>query len=221
MVEDEPASQELLKRFIADFPRLECAQVCSNAFEAGEVLRKLSVDIIFLDINMPRLSGIQFYRSLSNPPPVIFTTAYPEHAVDGFDVNAIDYLVKPFPFDRFVRAVNKFIDMTSLSEASGGYTMLLADKKMHKVDFDSILFMEGMGDYVKVHTIKTTLIVHMTLQKLQEQLPQRGFPRIHKSFIISLSRLEYVEGNMAIVNKQQVPIGQTYRSEFLLLLQSR
>jgi DNA-binding LytR/AlgR family response regulator len=221
VVEDEPASQELLKRYIADFPRLECAEICSNAFEAGEALLKLPVDVIFLDINMPRLSGIQFYRSLTNPPPVIFTTAYPEHAVDGFDVNAIDFLVKPFAFDRFVRAVNKFIDVTSQSEASGGYMMLMADKKMHKVDFDSILFMEGMGDYIKVHTTKTSLIVHMTLQKLQEQLPQTGFPRIHKSFIISLSRLEYVEGNMAVVNKVQVPIGQTYRSEFLSLLQNR
>lgn len=221
MVEDEPASQEILRRYIADFPRLECAQICGNAFEAGEALRRTSIDIIFLDINMPRLSGIEFYRSLTNPPPVIFTTAYPEHAVDGFEVNAVDYLVKPFPFERFLRAVNKFIDSADPSFAHGGYMMLMADKKMHKIDFDSVLFMEGMSDYVKIHTIGTTLIVHITLQKLQEQLPPKGFPRIHKSFIISLSWLEYVEGNMAIVNKQQVPIGQTYRSDFLSLLQNR
>ena len=221
MVEDEPASQEILKRYIADFPKLECAQVCNNAFEAGDTLRKVPIDVIFLDINMPRLSGIQFYRSLINPPPVIFTTAYPEHAVDGFELNAIDYLVKPFPFDRFVKAVNKFVDSMGQSGSPVGYIMLMADKKMHKIDFEGILFVEGMGDYVKVHTGKMTLIVHMTLQKLQEQLPAETFTRIHKSFIISLLRLEYVEGNMAIVNKQQIPIGQTYRSDFLSLLQNR
>jgi len=221
VVEDEPASQEILRRYIADFPRLECMRICNNAFEAGEVLRTLPIEIVFLDINLPRLSGIQFYRSLSNPPPVIFTTAYPEHAVDGFEVNAVDYLVKPFPFDRFVKAVNKFIDLMRESGAAGGYAMLMADKKMHKVDYDSILVIEGMGDYVKVHTTHTMLIVHMTLQKLQEQLPPIGFSRVHKSFIISLARLEYIEGNMAIVNKRQVPIGQTYRSDFLALLQNR
>lgn len=221
IVEDEPASQELLKRYVSDFPGLDLKGVCNNAFEAGEMLLQQSIDLIFLDINMPRLSGLEFYRSLSDPPSVIFTTAYPEFAVNGFEVNAVDYLVKPFPFDRFVKAVNRFADASRGRSETSGYLMLMADKKMHKIDFDNLLYMEGMGDYVKVNTTTKTHIVHITLQKLQDQLPTATFLRIHKSFIISLARLEYIEGNMAIINKQQIPIGQTYRAEFLSLLQSR
>ncbi len=222
IVEDEPASQEILKKYVVDFPALDLKGVCSNAFQAGESLQKEEIDLLFLDINMPRLSGLEFYRSLTNPPPVIFTTAYPEYAVSGFEVNAVDYLVKPFPFDRFVKAVNRFIDSVRTKSSSlEGYLMLMADKKMHKIDFNTVLFAEGMGDYVKVHTNSKTLVVHITLQKLQEQLPSENFLRIHKSFIISLARLEYIEGNMAIVNKQQIPIGQTYRAEFLSLFQKK
>jgi DNA-binding LytR/AlgR family response regulator len=222
IVEDEPASQEILKKYVGDFPALELKGVCSNAFEAGEMLQKEGVDLLFLDINMPRLSGLEFYRSLSEPPSVIFTTAYPEFAVNGFEVNAVDYLVKPFAFDRFVKAVNRAADaLRGKSEGVAGYLMLLADKKMHKIDFDNLLFVEGMGDYVKVNTTTKTLVVHITLQKLQEQLPGEKFLRIHKSFIISLARLEYIEGNMAIINKQQIPIGQTYRADFLSVLQTR
>jgi two-component system LytT family response regulator len=222
IVEDEPASQEILKKYVGDFPALVLKGICSNAFEAGEKLRSEHVDLIFLDINMPRLSGLEFYRSLTDPPPVIFTTAYPEYAVNGFEVNAIDYLVKPFAFDRFVKAVNRFTDsFKTTPDSLAGYLMLMADKKMHKTSYNDILFVEGMGDYVKVHTTSKMLVVHITLQKLQEQLPVDNFLRIHKSFIISLARLEYIEGNMAIINKQQVPIGQTYRNEFLSLLQTR
>jgi DNA-binding LytR/AlgR family response regulator len=222
IVEDEPASQDILKKYVSDFPGLELKGICSNAFEAGEKLLSEHVDLVFLDINMPRLSGLEFYRSLTDPPAVIFTTAYPEYAVNGFEVNAIDYLVKPFAFDRFVKAVNRFTDGFKTKPGSlAGYLMLMSDKKMHKTAYNDILFVEGMGDYVKVHTTSKMLVVHITLQKLQEQLPVDNFLRIHKSFIISLARLEYIEGNMAIINKQQVPIGQTYRNEFLSLLQTR
>jgi DNA-binding LytR/AlgR family response regulator len=218
VIEDEPASQEIMRKYIIDFPRLDCRQYCSNAIEAGEALRSNHVDLIFLDINMPRISGMQFFRSLVDPPAVIFTTAYPEHAAEGFEVSAVDYLIKPFPFDRFLKAVNKFIDRWESSAIGGSYIMLMANKKMHKVDFESILFVEGMGDYVKVHTERGSLIVLMTLQKLQEQLPEQTFRRIHKSFIISLAHLRYVDGNVAVVDKHQVPIGQTYRAEFLTSL---
>lgn len=222
IVEDEPASQELLRKYVNDFSGLDLRGVCSNAFEAGEKLQQESIDLLFLDINMPRLSGLEFYRAQNNPPPVIFTTAYPEYAVNGFEVNAIDYLVKPFPFDRFVKAVNRFTDMSrSRPHPLTGYIMLMADKKIHKIDHKNILFVEGMGDYVKVHADDKKLIVHITLQKLQEQLPGENFQRIHKSFIISLARLEYIEGNMAIIGKEQIPIGQTYRADFLTLLQKR
>jgi DNA-binding LytR/AlgR family response regulator len=216
IVEDEPASQEILARYIKDFPQLELLSICSNAVEANDFLHGQEVDLLFLDINMPRLSGLDFYKSLSNPPHVIFTTAYPEYAVHGFEVNAVDYLVKPFPFERFVKATNRYMDtFRQAAEPVAGYILLHADKKMHKVNHDDIFTIEAMGDYAKVNTTSKPIIVHQTLQKLQEQLPANSFFRIHKSYIISLQRLEYIEGNMAIVNRERVPIGQTYRTEFL------
>jgi DNA-binding LytR/AlgR family response regulator len=222
IVEDEPASQQILQRYIADYGQLELLSVCSNALEANEELRKQQVDLMFLDVTMPRLSGLEFYRSLTNPPEVIFTTAYPQYAVDGFEVNAIDYLVKPFSFDRFLKAVNKAQDLLkTISASSSEFILLQADKKMHRINFDDILFIMAMGDYVKVHTAEKTLIVHYTLQKLLSQLPSDRFFRIHKSYFISLKRIDYIEGNMVIINKVQIPIGQTYRNDFLAVLQKK
>lgn len=221
VVEDEPASQEVLKKYIADYPQLELAALCSHAIDAGEQLRKLgNIELIFLDITLPKISGLDFYRSLSNPPHVIFTTAYPEYAVNGFEVNAVDYLVKPFPFERFLKAMNKLQDQLKPHTPSfQDYILVQADKKTHKVNYDDILYMEAMGDYVKVFSAGKTLIVHHTLQKLQELLPSDRFFRIHKSYLISLQRIDYIEGNMVVINASQLPIGQTYRGEFLARIQ--
>lgn len=217
IVEDEPVSQDLLRKYINDLPQLTLVSVCNNAIEAGVELRKTRIDLMFLDINMPSVSGPDFYASLVSPPPVIFTTAYPEFAVNGFELNAVDYLVKPFPFERFARAVGKFIDQRKAPT----FIVLQADKKTYKIDLSDIESIEAMGDYVKVKTSSQMLIVHQTLQKLGEQLPNDAFRRIHKSFIISMSKLQYVEGNMAVIAGQRIPIGQTYRSEFLGALSSR
>jgi DNA-binding LytR/AlgR family response regulator len=214
IVEDEPVSQELLRKYISELPLLELVSVCSNAIEAGDKLREQKVDLLFLDINMPRLSGTDFYSTLINPPAVIFTTAYPEFAVNGFELNAVDYLVKPFPFERFVKAVGKFMDSRKPADQQT-YIVLQADKKTHKADLSDIEYIEAMGDYARVKMTSKTLVVHQTLQKLSDQLPATTFRRIHKSFIISMKKLEYVEGNMAIVAGHKIPIGQTYRSEFL------
>src|ERR1041385_5720809 len=156
VVEDEPVSQDLLRKYIAGLSQLELVSVCSNAIEAGAELRKTKVDLLFLDINMPKLSGSDFYASLVSPPPVIFTTAYPEFAVNGFELNAIDYLVKPFPFERFAKAVTKYLDQRK----PPSFIVLQADKKTYKVDLNDIESIEAMGDYVKVKTPSLTLIVH-------------------------------------------------------------
>jgi DNA-binding LytR/AlgR family response regulator len=222
IIEDEPVSQEILMRYVKDYESLELLAVCNDAIEASEKLSSLRPDVIFLDITMPRLSGLDFYRSLSNPPPVIFTTAYPEYAVNGFEVNAVDYLVKPFPFDRFVKAVMKLRDvLQTSSKRDDQFIMLQADKKYHKVNVNEIQFLEAMGDYVKVFLSGKTLIVHQTLQRLFEQLPSTLFSRVHKSYVIALSKLEYVEGNMIIIGTNKVPIGQTYRNDFLNSLQKK
>lgn len=220
IVEDEPVSQEILKRYIQDFESLDLIEVCDNAIEASQKLQTVKPDLLFLDITMPRLSGLDFYRSLINPPHVIFTTAYPEYAVNGFEVNAVDYLVKPFAFERFVKAINRLQDVLRVSsKGEAPFIMLQADKKFHKVNIEDILFLEAMGDYVKVYVQGKTLIVHQTLQRLSEQLPPQLFYRVHKSYVISLNKLEYVEGNQIIIKSHHVPIGQTYRNEFLTGLQ--
>jgi DNA-binding LytR/AlgR family response regulator len=220
IVEDEPVSQEILKRYILDFQSLELMAVCNDAIEASQRLMTIKPDLLFLDITMPRLSGLDFYKSLVNPPHVIFTTAYPEYAVNGFEVNAVDYLVKPFAFDRFVKAVNKVQDVPRISsKQEPPFIMLQADKKFHKVNTDDILFLEAMGDYVKVFLESKTLIVHQTLQRMAEQLPSSIFYRVHKSYVISLDKLEYVEGNQVFIKSHRVPIGQTFRNDFLAVLQ--
>lgn len=222
IVEDEPASQDILKQYVAQVPDLELLKVCGHALEANEALTARQVQLMFLDINMPKLSGINFYRSLTNPPHVIFTTAYPEYAVDGFDLNAIDYLLKPFPFERFLKAVNKLKDKLQgrpVDQASGNYILLKADKKIYRVKLEDIHLLEAMGDYVKVHLGNKTIIVHDTLQGMQDQLPAHLFARVHKSFVISLERFEHIEGNMAIIASRPIPIGQSYRHSFMEQIQ--
>ncbi|WP_420316374.1 LytR/AlgR family response regulator transcription factor [Ekhidna sp.] len=208
IVDDEPPAREVLESYVADLPKLQLIASCTNAVEALEWLDKESIDLIFLDINMPKLSGVNFYKSLSKKPKVIFATAYPDHAVEGFELEAVDYLLKPFSFERFVKAVNK-VD-TGKKEESGDFIMLKADKKNHKVNFDQILYFESIGDYVKVHLKDKTLIISETLRKLEEILPDT-FLRVHKTYIISIPCLEYVEGNQIKIAETKIPIGQSYR----------
>lgn len=212
IVDDEPPAREVLESYIADLPKLQLVATCNNAVEALEWLDRESIDLIFLDINMPKLSGINFYKSLSTKPKVIFTTAYAEHAVEGFELEAVDYLLKPFSFERFIKAVNK-IDLGKKEESTGDFIMLKADKKNHKVNFDQILYFESIGDYVKVHLRDSkTLIISDTLRKLEEILPNT-FLRVHKTYIISIPHLEYVEGNQIKIGETKIPIGQSYRDK--------
>jgi DNA-binding LytR/AlgR family response regulator len=220
IVEDEPISQNILKKYIEDYPVVSIAAICNNAMEAYDQLKIHSVDFIFLDITMPKLSGLDFYKTITNPPPVIFTTAYPEFATQGFEVSAVDYLVKPFSFDRFVKAVNR-VRNQGKPDSKDDFIFLNADKKIHKVNFDDLLILEAMGDYVKVLAKDKTIVVHMTLNKLQELLPPEKFKRIHKSYIIAIGAIDYIEGNRLFLGKIEVPIGQTYRDELMSVIQSK
>lgn len=218
IVDDEPVSQDILKKYVEDTPALNLLQVCNNAFEAQEALMKNKIDLIFLDINMPKLSGMKFYKSLNNPPYVIFTTAYPEFAAEGFEVDAIDYLLKPFPFDRFLKAVNRAIDRILKPENNsnlGEFILLKADKKLHRINLSTISHLEAMGDYVKVYYNDSFILVHDTLQRLMDQLPGKGFIRIHKSYVISKDNINYLEGNQVKIEKFEIPIGQKYKDDFL------
>ena len=220
IIEDEPLAQNVLKKYTADYPLLDLVTVCNDALEAQPILSQQNIQLLFLDINLPKLSGINFIKTLLHPPLVIFTTAYPEYAVEGFELNAVDYLVKPFSFERFLKAVNRAIEkLHTASHQSAEEKMLhiflKSDKKIHKVDFESIQYIEAIGDYMKVITDTGPLIVNETMKKLQDDLPSKDFIRVHKSFIISRNRIQFIEGNYVRVEGKSIPIGATYRNDVL------
>ena len=212
IVDDEPSSQNVLKSFIDKIDYLEVLQICNNALEALDFLKNNTVDLFFLDINMPHLSGISFYKSLKNPPKVIFTTAYSEYALEGFEVEAIDYLLKPFSFERFVKAVSK---VKALNDNKTDYILLKSDKKLHQIKTDDIYFIEGLGDYIKVHLKDAYLVTYKSLTKMNDLLPKSDFIQVHKSFIINKKKLDYIAGNLAVVNTNKIPLGQKFKSNFL------
>jgi len=221
IVDDEPASREILEKYVADCSYLNLVETCKNAFEATEAINNFDIQLIFLDINMPKLSGMKFYRSLTNPPFVIFTTAYPEFAVEGFEVNAVDFLLKPFPFERFLKAVNKAIDVLKnqgYDNISHEYIFLKSDKKIYRVIINEIYHLESVGDYVKVFFSGKFIMVHDTFQNLLNQLPDKLFVRIHKSHAIAINKIDNIEGNMVKVKDKFLPIGQIYRNEFMNLI---
>jgi DNA-binding LytR/AlgR family response regulator len=220
IIEDEPLAQNILKKYVTDHPSLQLVAVCNNALEAQPILSQQKIHLIFLDINLPKLSGINFIRTLLHPPLIIFTTAYPEYAVEGFELNAVDYLLKPFSFERFLKAVNRAFEKLNpvnqqAAQEKSLHIFLKSDKKIHKVDLDSIQYIEAIGDYMKVVTDTGQLIVNETMKKLQEDLPSKQFIRVHKSFIISRSRIKYIEANYVQIEGRSIPIGATYRSDVL------
>ncbi len=216
LIEDEAASREIVEDYIHKTPHLELKGVFADAFSARDYLMKHSVDLLFLDINIPGLNGIHFYQSLVQQPHVIFTTAYPEYAVEGFNLDAVDYLLKPYSFERFLKAVNKMHSKLRENQPSQKPTIYLqSDKKIHQVPIESILFLEAMGDYVKVHLKDGMLIVHETLTSLKEQLPEDLFIKTHKSYVGSLSNFEFIEGNTMKFGNKKIPISQTYRNEVM------
>ena len=219
IIDDEPSSQTVLKKFVADVDFLELIAVCSNAIDALQVLTQhQDIDLLFLDINMPKISGLTFYKSLQNPPNVIFTTAYPQYAVDGFEVNAIDYLLKPFAFERFFTAVNKVLEKKSPNEnkAEGDdYIMIKSNKTLHKINCNDILFIEAFGDYVKVYLDDQMILTNATFTSIFESLPQHIFKRTHKSFAINFKKMNSISGNQIMIKSHKIPIGQTYKTVFL------
>ena len=231
VIEDEPLSQDILSKFISDTPQLELSGICGDALSASSLLRTSRADLIFLDINLPVMSGLSFLRSLSRPPMVIFTTAYPEYAVEGFEADAVDYLVKPFSFERFLKAVNKACDRMNviLSKSSPqtvnpqettGFIILRADKKVYKVNYPDIHYLESTGDYIKVYTADKCLVVHETFKNIIEQLPTELFIRVHKSFIVPLGRIKFIEGNQVSIDGKMIPVGMVFRDGLMKALQT-
>lgn len=227
IVDDEPLSQDVLKKFVEDTPALQLEAICSDALEALQFLSEKTIDLIFLDINMPKLSGINLVKTLDNPPMIIFTTAYAEYAVEGFELDAIDYLLKPISFNRFIKAVNKAVEhqqawklieksKNDINLEETAYLMIKSDKRIYKINIDDLYFIQSYGDYVKIHTKEKVIIAAETLKNMEQYLKSHCI-RIHKSYLVIKSAINYVEGNLVNVKDQILPIGQKYREDFLKL----
>ena len=224
IVDDEPLAQDILETYLERIPEIELVAKCANAFEANEVLNREDVDLMFLDINMPQLTGTDFLRGLSDPPVTIFTTAYPNYALDGFELNALDYLVKPISMDRFLQACNRAVEQAELQQKAKalpvqdggpGYFFVKADKKLVRVNIDEIVYIEGLKDYVIIRLPNDRVITLQTMKSLEEKLPTSDFQRIHRSYIVNLERIEALQGNMVEVKEKgkitTLPVGKSYR----------
>lgn len=233
IVDDEALARQVVRTYLEDLPEYEIIAECKNALEAMNILSSESIDLMFLDINMPKLSGLSFLKTLSNPPLVIITTAYKEYALEGYELDVVDYLNKPFSFERFLKALSKVKDRISKPESSVekeesrqeshskiDFVFIKADKKTYKLSFDEILYIEALGDYVKIYTTNEIIVSYITLKKLEQILPYELFPRIHKSYIISLSKIKSIEGNMVNIENKKITIGASYRKNFFKLIQS-
>ncbi|GGI57482.1 LytR/AlgR family response regulator transcription factor [Winogradskyella haliclonae] len=222
IADDEPIARQILENYIADTPHLELVALCKNAFDVMEVLQEKTIDLLFLDINMPKLSGISLLKTMSYKPEVIITTAYPEYAVEGFELSVTDYLLKPFSLERFLQAVIKVQKNTSKQTETvlenknevASSIFVKSDKKLLKLDFDNITHIEAYGNYVKIYT-DAMVLTPQTLSDVLKQLPEQ-FLRIHKSYIINFDYLASIEGNQVVLlNKVKLPIGKSYRTVIL------
>lgn len=219
LVDDEPHALVILKAYIQSVPLLEVIGECNHALAAFEFCQKSQVDLIFLDIQMPQLTGIEFIKSLPHPPPVIFTTAHRNFALDGFELGAVDYLLKPISLERFLKAVYKITQKHQVEAVykqfpnSERFLYFRAERKMIKVLLNDILFIESLKDYVKVMTTKGQLVTKLSISSLEEMLPEDEFVRIHRSFIIALSRIDSYTSTDVYIGKSELPIGPLYKNE--------
>ena len=227
LVDDEPPAREILRRYIGDIATMELAAECSNALQAFTVLQKEPIDLMFLDVRMPRMNGNDFLKSLRHPPKVILTTAYPEYAVEGYELDVVDYLLKPVPFDRFLKAVNKAFPtggvpeekMDGTEKKKQAFVYFRIDRKMKKVMLDDILYIESMKDYIKLFTSEGTLITKQSISSVEEMLPEKEFARVHRSYIISLNNIKSFTAEVIEIGNTNIPIGKLYRSDAMRILQ--
>ena len=235
VIDDELPAREILRQHIAGVEALELAGTCSNAVEAVSFLKEYLVDLLFLDIQMPQLLGTNFIRTLKNPPKVIFTTAYRKYAVEGFELDAVDYLLKPISFERFLKAVNKVLQLNigavgagmpistqteKLNEKLNSFLYFRAERKMVKVLFRDILFVEGLKDYIKIVTDTKTIVTKYVLSTLEEMLPATDFLRIHKSYIIAVNKIDSYNADSVNISKHELPIGRLYKFDVNRVLKS-
>ncbi|KAA2243781.1 response regulator transcription factor [Chitinophaga agrisoli] len=225
IIDDEPPAQELLRSYVSKIEHFEITAVCSNALEAFAMLQKNTVDIIFLDIAMPQMSGLELIRSLPQKPPFIFTTAFREYGADGYELDALDYLVKPITFDRFLKAVAKFHQYkTYLNQHEAGhlsnafeqaYLYFKVNKELAKVYLKEIIYIESIKDYIRIVTDSRSMVTYQRISYMEEKLPESRFMRVHKSYIIALDRVSGFCNDLVAIDKYSIPVGRSYKQKFM------
>jgi DNA-binding LytR/AlgR family response regulator len=223
IIDDEPLARKGVKEYISDVDFLQLEGEFNEPLKAMKLITEGEVQLIFLDIQMPKISGLDFFRSLKQAPPVIFTTAFPQYALDGFELNALDYLVKPISFERFLKAALKAkeyyeVRQKNLSEAGtrrNDYFFIKADNKLVKLFFDDILYAEALQNYVAIHTVSKKYITYLTFRSIEDYLPSDRFIKTHKSYIVSASRIDNIEGNDIRIGEHHIPISRSTREEVM------
>ena len=229
VADDEPPAREILQRYISNMPDLELVKECSNAMQVLSFLQSREVDLIFLDINMPQLKGIELLKILKNPPKIILTTAYAEYALEGYELDVVDYLLKPIQFERFVKAVHKAVNLSghSINQSSttteketkqDSFVYFRADRKMVKVMLGDIFYIESMKDYVKIFTSEGVLITKQSMTSVEAMLPENHFIRTHRSFIVSVPKIKSFTHELIEIEKTEIPIGKLFRNNVMKML---
>lgn len=228
IVDDEPMAREILESHLRKIETVEIIALCKNAIEAFNVISSQPVDLVFLDINMPEISGLSFAKSINNAVKVIFTTAYREYAVDGFDLQAVDYLLKPISFGRLMQSINKYLSENQqvdfeepariLPEKSESI-FVRSDRKMIKINFPEILYIESLADYIKIHLIDKTIVTRETISSIEAKLPQQDFLRVHRSFIVAVNAIDSFTAEIIEIGKKQIPVSRSYKDVVLKRLQ--
>jgi len=220
IIDDEPLAHDIIQEFCSMLPHLQLVKNCYSAMEAMQYLNENQIDFMFLDINMPKLKGLDFLKTLSTPPKTIVTTAYKEHALEGFELNVVDYILKPFSFNRLVKAVNKVSDSLVANTITKEITsktstrfFVKGDKKHHQIDLKDLLYIEAYGNYTKLFLQEEMIISHEKISHYETILNEDNFLRVHKSFIIAIDKIKFIEGNRILIGEHKIPIGQTYKSK--------
>lgn len=228
IVDDEPVARGILESYIEKVENIEVLKSCKNVIEAFDVINNNQVDLVFLDINMPEVSGLTLAKVIDKKTKVIFTTAYREYAIDGFDLQAVDYLLKPISFERFLKAVHNFFDISSQKTLQtipvaennmSHFIFVRSERKMIKVNFEEILYVESLSDYIKIHTINKVIVTRETITNIEAKLPQSQFLRIHRSYIASIKNIESYTNEFIEIKNKALPISRTYKESILRKLE--
>lgn len=229
VVDDEALARRLLKDHISKIPELELVAQCESPLQARAEIARHSIDLMFLDIQMPEITGIDFLKTLKTKPLTIFITAFPDYALQSYELDVIDYLLKPVSFERFYQAVNKALEYLSFSSQKDagttetsrdsmyekGYFYVKADYKIVRINYRDILFIEGLREYVQIHTENKKIVTYISMQKMAELLPPKHFFRVHKSYIVNLQKIDSIQGNLITICGKQVSVSKNQRDEFL------